>query len=480
MTLPKIIQGGMGVAISNWTLAKAVAETGNIGIVSGTGIPLIVMGRLMDGDPGGHVRRALEHFPYPEVAEQMIEKYYLPNGREPGQPYKRLPMWTAEPSVWLDQVTVATNFVEVWLAKEGHDGIVGVNLLEKVQMPIPSSLYGALLAEADLIIIGAGIPRQVPGILDKLANHEAVSYQLDVKYADRDDDFRIHFDPEAVFPGLPAKLGPLKRSDFYPIVSSTILAKALAKRATGSIEGFVVELPVAGGHNAPPRDNSVFNDDGEPVYGDKDKVDLKKIADLGLPFYMAGGYDTPETLKFALDNGAAGVQIGTAFAYCNESGMEPEIRQTVINGVVRGEVEVRTDPVASPTGFPFKVVQLEGTVARQDIYDERPRVCDIGYLRHIVKGPEGNLIYRCPAEPVDAYVKKGGDIEDTACRSCLCNNLFATAGQPQVRRNGFVEPPIVTSGDQVVYVDRFVKGEGDSYSAKDVIEYVLQEVIEPV
>lgn len=478
MTLPKIIQGGMGVAISNWTLAKAVAETGNVGVVSGTGISLIVIGRLMDGDPGGHVRRALEHFPYPEVAEKMIEKYYLPEGRKPGQPYKRLPMWTAEPSLWLDQVTVATNFVEVWLAKEGNSGTVGVNLLEKVQMPIMSSLYGCMLANVDLVIIGAGIPRQVPAILDKLAEHESVSYALDVKHAESDDDFRIHFDPKQVFPGLAEKLGPIKRPDFYPIVSSTVLAKALARK--GGIQGIVVELPIAGGHNAPPRDNSVFNDKGEPVYGQKDIVNLEKVGALGLPFYMAGGYDTPEKLAYALEAGAAGVQIGTAFAYCNESGMKPEIRQTVIKGVMRGEVEVRTDPVASPTGFPFKVVQMDGTVARQEVYDERPRVCDIGYLRHIVKGDEGDLIYRCPAEPVDAYVKKGGDIEDTACRSCLCNNLFATAGQPQVRRSGFVEPPIITSGDEVVNIDRFVTAERTKYSAKDVIAYMLETTPEPV
>ncbi len=478
MTLPKIIQGGMGVAISNWTLAKAVAETGNVGVVSGTGISLIVIGRLMDGDPGGHVRRALAHFPYPEVAEAMIDKYYLSAGRKPGQPYKRLPMWTAEPSLWLDQVTVATNFVEVWLAKEGHDGIVGVNLLEKVQMPIISSLYGCMLADVDLVIIGAGIPRQVPAILDLLAEHQPASYALDVKQAESDDDFRIHFDPEQIFPGLAEKLGPIKRPDFYPIVSSTVLAKALARK--GGIQGIVVELPIAGGHNAPPRDNTVFNDKGEPVYGKKDIVNLEKVADLGLPFYMAGGYDTPEKLNHALEAGAAGVQIGTAFAYCNESGMKPEIRQTVINGVVKGEVQVRTDPVASPTGFPFKVVQLDGTVAQQDIYDQRPRVCDIGYLRHIVKGQNGDLIYRCPAEPVEAYVKKGGTVEETACRSCLCNNLFATAGQPQIRRSGFIEPPIVTSGDEVVNIDRFVTEARTNYSARNVIAYMLEETPAPV
>lgn len=39
---PIIIQGGMGVAVSAWPLARAVAETGQLGVVSGTGIDVVV------------------------------------------------------------------------------------------------------------------------------------------------------------------------------------------------------------------------------------------------------------------------------------------------------------------------------------------------------------------------------------------------------------------------------------------------------
>jgi NAD(P)H-dependent flavin oxidoreductase YrpB (nitropropane dioxygenase family) len=35
---PLIIQGGMGVGVSNWTLARAVSLRGQLGVVSGTGI----------------------------------------------------------------------------------------------------------------------------------------------------------------------------------------------------------------------------------------------------------------------------------------------------------------------------------------------------------------------------------------------------------------------------------------------------------
>jgi NAD(P)H-dependent flavin oxidoreductase YrpB (nitropropane dioxygenase family) len=60
------------------------------------------------------------------------------------------------------RVTILANFVEVFLAKEDHAGVVGINLLTKVQMPNLPSLYGAMLAGVDYVIMGAGIPREIP------------------------------------------------------------------------------------------------------------------------------------------------------------------------------------------------------------------------------------------------------------------------------------------------------------------------------
>ena len=66
MNLPKLIQGGMGVAISDWRLAKAVSQLGQLGVVSGTGVSRVLASRLMDGDLSGNVRRALANFSLPE------------------------------------------------------------------------------------------------------------------------------------------------------------------------------------------------------------------------------------------------------------------------------------------------------------------------------------------------------------------------------------------------------------------------------
>ncbi len=473
MELPKIIQGGMGVAISNWTLAKAVSTEGHLGIISGTGVAQMLISRLMDGDEGGHVRRALAQFPFQEPIQRIIDKYYIAKPTFPKIPYIRPPMWTINPVKSLDEITVIANFVEVFLAKEGHENGVGINLLEKIQMPTMASLYGAMLAGVNYVIMGAGIPVQIPGILDKLANHEPVSYRLDVLNSNSDDDYRIHFDPQAIFSDAVEKVNELARPFWMPIISSIVLAKALLKRSTGKVNGFIIEAPTAGGHNAPPRGAMKLDENGEPIYGRKDAVDFSKMEQFGLPFWLAGGYDTPQKVQEALDAGATGVQVGSAFAYCDESGLETAVKRKVIQKVVDEELVVRTDPRISPTGFPFKVVQLQDTMSETAVYEARPRLCDIGLLRKAYKRSDGKIGYRCSSEPVDLYVKKEGDVDETVGRGCLCNNLYASAGKPQHRKDGYVEAPVVTSGDGVVGISRFLQPGKRSYTAKNVLDYLM-------
>jgi nitronate monooxygenase len=474
MKLSKIIQGGMGVAISDWNLARAVSMQGYCGVVSGTGIALMMISRLMEGDEEGHVRRALSHFPYQEPVRRILDEYFVPEPKTPRAPYKRPPMWTLNPPQALNELTVIANFVEVFLAKEGHENAVGVNLLEKVQLPTMASLYGAMLAGVNFVFMGAGIPVQVPGIIDKLVEHRAVSYRLEVHGAARDDDYRIHFDPQAIFPGVAEKMGRLARPHFLPIISSVVLAKSLVKRTTGRIDGFVIEGPTAGGHNAPARGPLRLNEKGEPLYGEKDEVDLNEIKQLGLPFWLAGGYDSPEKLRQALEAGAAGVQVGTAFAYCAESGMDKTLKRRIIQKICAQQITVHTDPVVSPTGFPFKVVQVEGSLSEPEIYQKRGRLCDVGMLRRLYKRADGAVGYRCPGEPVAQYLEKGGKSEEIVGKNCLCNSLFASAGYPQHRKDGYVEPPLVTAGDGLAAIGKYIKSGSHSYTAQDVLDYLTE------
>ncbi|HKJ02835.1 MAG TPA: nitronate monooxygenase [Longimicrobiales bacterium] len=468
-----IIQGGMGVGISGWSLAHAVAQCGQLGVVSGTAMDACLVRRLGDGDPGGHYRRALEAFPIPGVAKEILDWFFRPEGRGADEGYKPLAMHKRALSLKQFKTIVAANFAEVWLAKEGHDGEVGVNLLTKIQIPNISSLYGAMLAGVDYVLMGAGIPKEIPGCLDRLARHESAEIRLEVIGGTGAPDESTRFDPISVWGGN-API-PLTRPNFLPIVASNSLATMLAKKSTGSIQGFIVEGPTAGGHNAPPRGPKTYNERGEPLYGDRDAVDLSKLAELGLPFWIAGGAGSPDHLRAALDDGAAGVQVGTLFAYCEESGLRPDLKAQVLEMSRQAPVDVRTDERASPTGFPFKVVDVPDSLSCGKTYEKRGRVCDLGYLRSPYRRDDGRIEYRCASEPVDTFVKKGGDVDDTVGRKCLCNALMANIGLGQRRDGGVEELPLLTSGDDLRLLGQFM-GCRTSYSAQDVVAHLLAGV----
>ncbi len=463
----------MGVGISGWRLARAVAETGQLGVVSGTALDHVMARRLQDGDEGGNIRHALDHFPFPAMGERVWNKYYVAGGKAPKASYFNPPTHAKEMPRDLAELCIAANFVEVWLARQGHRNAVGINYLEKIQLPHLASIYGAMLAGVDYILMGAGIPMRIPGVLDRYVNHEPATYPLWVSGAKEGDDTTIHFDPREL---MECELPPLKRPRFLAIIASNTLAITMVRKANGRVDGFIIEGPTAGGHNAPPRGKLQLNETGEPIYGERDVVDLGKMCELGLPFWLAGGYGAPEQVRAALDAGAAGVQVGTAFAYCAESGMKAEFKQAVLEQVDAGTASVFTDRLASPTGFPFKVVQLAGTVSDNEVHLARPRICDVGYLREPYMTPDRKLDYRCASEPVTVFVAKGGDVAETAGRKCICNALLATMGHAQVRNGKHVESAIITSGDDLPHIRRYFKQDGSAYHASDVVAMLLSKV----
>jgi NAD(P)H-dependent flavin oxidoreductase YrpB (nitropropane dioxygenase family) len=160
------------------------------------------------------------------------------------------------------------------------------------------------------------------------------------------------------------------------------------------------------------------------------------------------------------------------FAYCRESGLVEGLKRTVLDMCKRGEVEVRTEDRASPTGFPFKTVGVQTSLSCRETYESRKRVCDLGYLRVPFRREDGRIGYRCPAEPVRNYLSKGGSPDETEGRKCLCNALLANVGHAQLRGNGVEEAPLLTSGDDLKSLGEFLKGR-ESYSAQEVIQYLL-------
>lgn len=470
---PELIQAGMGVAVSTWELAKAVAIAGErldkwvLGVVSGTAISIIMAERLQRGDPS--TIRALKAFPVPEIAQEILDEYPPSKFKHklPQRPETLVTGSDAEKAKVAKLIIVA-NFVEVWLAKEGHNSPIGINLLEKIQLTHLYELYGAMLAGVDYVLMGAGIPNQIPGVLDRLTNNEPASYKLDV--IGSKEKYAISFDPATLIPEKNRK--ELKRPKFFAIVSHDALAMRLASSATGEVNGFVVEGPTAGGHNAPARGKEI-NEKGEPIYTKKDDPDLGRIRKIGKPFWLAGGWANSKKLKEAQELGATGVQVGSVFALCKESGLPENVKSRLKKGIIGGDLFVRNSSIASPSGYPFQVVQLEETLSNPDVYEKRERNCRFGYLVQAYKKTDGSLGFRCPAEPIKAYLQKGGEPKDTEGKVCLCTGLASTVGYGPAIPKG-KEPEIITLGKDLSFIEEINLDQYGNYSVEDVINFILQ------
>ena len=84
------------------------------------------------GDPGGHMRRALDHFPVARLADHVWNTFYIAGGKAPTAAFVTRAQASPTPDPEWQALCVIANFVEVFLAREGHNNPVGINYLEKI------------------------------------------------------------------------------------------------------------------------------------------------------------------------------------------------------------------------------------------------------------------------------------------------------------------------------------------------------------
>lgn len=423
----RLIGGGMGIYISNWKLARVIAQRGGLGTVSLTGIWVILARILQDGDPGKVMRRVLAEYPNQELVGRVLAKYFQPGGRKKGEPYRYPPKVSLPLNDELAELMVLASFAEVTLARQGHRGYVGANLLEKLQPTLLPCLFGAMMAGVDYILMGAGVPNQIPRVLDQLATLQTTSYSVDViggvSYAQT-------IDPTLYLGGEEPKL---KKPGFLPIVSSNTLAEMMVHKV-GGIAGLIVECPrTAGGHNAPPRRR-------QPEYGPLDDFDLEAAKALGVPLFKAGGQGYVGAVKQAVEEGWDGIQVGSCFALARESGIKPSLRRRLEDQARAGKLLVVQDAEVSPSGYRFMVVKLPGTLGDLEVRAAQTRRCTVGALASPV-WYQGEIVMRCAAEPEKRYRSLGGDPDKLAGKACLCEGLCSTTryGQAEVL-------PLITLG----------------------------------
>lgn len=450
--MPRLIQAGMGIHVSSATLANTTARNGALGVVSHVALRHIVVEEVRRGDATA-IALAKE-FPLRCYAEELLA--FAPGGE---WHKKAVPLDLPDPkkSELPKRLSTIGAFVEVKRAKLGHSGKVGINVMWKCALTVLPSIYGAMLAGVDALLCGAGIPMELPDIIRRIRAGEDLEY-TPLHGTGCPVSLKIAADRPA------EHLAAFPEPKMMPILSSFPLAKRMLDvwtREYGTRPfAFVLENHAAGGHNAPPRNKT--------EYAEADELTgyFDKVVALGVPVYVAGAFaegGSRNDYLYWRERGAYGLQVGSRFALCDESGMRRDIKDAVLANNA-GHGELRTEFGVSPTGYPFKVLPLAGSVGDPAVQQERHRICNKGYLMHaelVEKNGAEELVYRCPAMPARQFEKLGGDPSETEGRICLCNSLLATAGFDADK-----EAPLITLGVSGTRIT-------ERHSAQEIIEEIL-------
>ena len=432
LDFPRLIQAGMGARISGALLANTTSRLGALGVVSSVGLRHIIVDEIRAGNPES-IEIGLT-FPVARYIDELMQ--FAPGGKKNSC---RAPMDDPNPlkSDLPKRLSTICSFIEVARAKRGHGGVVGINVMWKAALTALPSIYGAMLAGVDALLCGAGVPMELPDIARHIRDNSDLEYSplqgtgthVSLKIA-QDDTTRI--------------LGRFTPPRMIPILSNFAFPKRIMNVWDREYNGakpsaFVLENHAAGGHNAPPRNKVSFADEDELVSY------FAKVRDLGVPVYVAGCGSTRREFLDWIDRGAYGMQVGSRFALCEESGLRMDLKQAVIRQNAAGGADVLTSDRLSSTGYPFKYVSMPETLSDNGVYMARKRICNKGYLMqsHFTTTADGSVkeTLICAAMPQEQYVKLGGNPEDTVDRRCLCNALLATAGLGDPN-----EPAIVTLG----------------------------------
>lgn len=456
--IPVIFQAGMGAWVSGSYMAREVSRLGGLGIVSSVGLRTIVVEAVRKGNQ--EMIEAAKNFPFSSYIEEMLA--FMPGQRSHGE---AVPVDRLGPEGGLAQrLSTIAAFIEVSLAKKGHSGKIGINVMWKLSMTVLPVIYGSMLAGVDAIVCGAGVPMDVPGIMNNL--HTGENIDSPALYGTKTP---VSLSVEE---GTAELLASRNRPLLIPILSNYVFCRKIRDNWEKNFgiepDFFVLEDYKAGGHNAPPRDKMTHSPkkDGIETYFDQ-------VAELGIPIVVAGAFEhggTREDLLYWQKKGAYGIQVGSRFALCRESGILQKYRQEIIQANQNGGVEVLTCYQDSPTGYPIHRASLTGTLSDPVVYGARKRMCEHGYLcqchSYTDKADKDVSMLICPAMPLSQYSGLCPDKTPEQCAAdcegkiCLCEGLLATVGVLTT------PPAYITLGES----GRLFKKEE---SAREILEEIM-------
>ena len=248
------------------------------------------------------------------------------------------------------------------------------------------------------------------------------------------------------------------------------------RKSNGRVDGFVVELPVAGGHNAPPRGQVTLNSRGEPIYGLRDERTCS-IADIGLPFCLAGGYASPEGLARAQGRAPAAFRWAPSSPSARNPASPRTPREThaLVATMPPASSPIRWPP---PPAFPSKSSKCPAHSPTPPFICGsrlRPRL-----LRSALPTRRRHGRLPLPGRTPRRLRQEGRRHRRHGRPQVFCNGLFGTLGMGGFAADGSAEPAIMISGDDIhssrsLPLDRrnLRPPSGRLYGQQDVLGYLL-------
>jgi nitronate monooxygenase len=264
-----IIQGGMGLRISGANLAAAVANAGGIGIISAVGLG-------------------------------FNSPYF--NEREPNAKKRRESFFEANRLALIDELRLARSL--------SPTGVIGINMMMAAR-DHATLIRTAAEQGANLVIVGAGLPLQVP---DYTADHPEVA--------------------------------------LVPIVSTTRAAKIICRKWERQYnrlpDAFVVESPSTAGGHLGAKLEELESPDLAPEQVIPELVTyLRQELGAIIPVIAAGGVWDREDIERRLALGASGVQMATRFITTHECDADSRYKQFHLQAQPE-DVEIVPSPVGMP------------------------------------------------------------------------------------------------------------------------------------
>lgn len=264
-----VIQGGMGIGISLGGLAGAVALEGGIGIISAAQIGY----REPDFDTNTKAANL-----------RAIKKEY----------------------------EIARNIAP--------EGVIGFNLMVAMRH-YEDYVRAAVEAGADLIVSGAGLPTDLPGIVG---------------------DAQV-------------KIAPIVSTE----KSAKVILKYWDKKYKRIPDLLVIEGPLAGGHLGFAREKLEKFEEPAAYAGEVKRIlavvrDYEKLYGKKIPTALGGGIDTPEAVRDAFSLGADAVQAATRFVTTEECDADIRYKESYIKARKEDIIIVK-----SPVGMPGRAINNE-------------------------------------------------------------------------------------------------------------------------